>query len=84
MLFAIYIPVILDEEKFLRQKFPGFDEYARRVPRMFPSPISPPHSSSHSPSGFSLVLYLKHREYNALLGAMGMVAALIARMMLFH
>jgi hypothetical protein len=31
----------------------------------------------------SLDLYLKHREYNALLGALGMFAALIVRMRLF-
>src|ERR1700683_3915919 len=36
MFFAIYLPVIGDEEAFLRQKFPEFEEYARRVPRMFP------------------------------------------------
>ena len=36
MFFAIYLPVIRDEEAFLRQKFPEFEEYARRVPRMFP------------------------------------------------
>src|SRR6266852_8026827 len=36
MFFAIYLPVIRDEEAFLRQKFPEFDEYARRVPRLFP------------------------------------------------
>ncbi len=37
MFFAIYVPVIRDEEAFLRQRFPEFEEYARRVPRMFPS-----------------------------------------------
>src|ERR1700739_3555472 len=36
MFFAIYLPVIRDEEAFLRQKFPEFEEYARRVPRMLP------------------------------------------------
>ena len=36
MFFAIYLPVIRDEEAFLRQKFSEFEEYARRVPRMFP------------------------------------------------
>src|ERR1700736_2256326 len=36
MFFAIYLPVIRDEEAFLRQKFPEFDEYARSVPRMWP------------------------------------------------
>src|SRR2546430_10075303 len=34
MFFAIYIPVIRDEEAFLRHQFPEFDEYARRVPRL--------------------------------------------------
>jgi len=84
MFLAIYIPVIRDEEAFLRQKFPEFDEYARRVPRMLPRLA--PHSDheSEAPSGFSLELYLKHREYNALLGAVAMVAALIARMMFFR
>ena len=43
MFFAIYLPVILDEEKFLRQKFPEYADYARRVPRLFPGlgPQSP-------------------------------------------
>ena len=36
MFFAIYMPVIRDEETFLRQKFPEFEEYAQRVPSMFP------------------------------------------------
>jgi hypothetical protein len=29
-------------------------------------------------------LYLKHREYNALLGAIAMLAALVAKMFLLH
>src|SRR6202161_217576 len=41
MFFAIYLPVIRDEETFLRQKFPEFEEYAQRVPRMFPR-LTPP------------------------------------------
>src|SRR6202046_3321815 len=36
MFVAIYLPVIRGEEAFLRQKFPEFEEYARRVPRMVP------------------------------------------------
>jgi hypothetical protein len=31
-----------------------------------------------------LELYRKHREYNAVLGALGMMAALIAKKMLFR
>src|ERR1700761_1090696 len=32
MFLAIYIPVILSEENFLRGAFDGFDEYATKVP----------------------------------------------------
>lgn len=85
MFFAIYIPVIRDEEAFLRQKFPEFEDYARRVPRMLPR-FTPAQSSprEEDSSPFSLDLYLKHREYNALLGAVGMFTALILRMRFFR
>jgi len=84
MFFAIYVPVIRDEEAFLRRTFPEFEEYARRVPRMLPRIT--PHSSNEkeASAGFSLDLYLKHREYNALLGAVGMMAALIVKMTFFR
>src|SRR5277367_5026770 len=36
MFAVIYIPVIAGEERYLRQTFPAYDEYARQVPRMFP------------------------------------------------
>jgi len=81
MFFAIYLPVIRDEEAFLRQKFPEFEDYARQVPRMLPR-LTP---RGEGESGeFSSALYLQHREYNALLGALAMSAALIAKMILFH
>lgn len=78
---VIYIPVIASEERFLRSAFPDFDAYCRRVPRLIPrltparpaAPHSPGEPNSSNPQGppgrFSLGLYLKHREYNALLGA---------------
>jgi protein-S-isoprenylcysteine O-methyltransferase Ste14 len=91
MFFAIYLPVIRDEEAYLREKFPEFEEYARRVPRMFPRifptivPSTAPRSREEQPAHqFSLQLYLKHREYNALLGALAMVAALVTKIMLFR
>ncbi|HET9406261.1 MAG TPA: isoprenylcysteine carboxylmethyltransferase family protein [Candidatus Sulfotelmatobacter sp.] len=80
MFFVIYLPVIRDEERFLRNKFPEFEGYSARVPRIFPG-ITRLRGSEHS-GGFSKELYLQHREYNALLGALGIVAALIAKMML--
>jgi protein-S-isoprenylcysteine O-methyltransferase Ste14 len=83
MFFAIYVPVIRDEETFLRQKFPEFEDYARRVPRMFPRIIA--HSASKGEAGgFSADLYRKHREYNALLGALAMLAALVVKMRFFR
>ncbi len=79
MFFAIYVPVIRDEERFLRGQFPDFDEYARRVPRMFPRLT--PFRSGEDGRGFSMELYLKHREWNAALGALLLVMALVGKMM---
>jgi Phospholipid methyltransferase len=81
MLFAIYVPVIRGEEKFLRENFPEFEEYARRVPRMLPR-IVPAHIGEES-GRFSLELYMKHKEWNALLGAVAMGAVLWLKMRLF-
>jgi protein-S-isoprenylcysteine O-methyltransferase Ste14 len=75
MFFVIYLPVIRDEEAFLRQKFPEFEEYARRVPRMLPRIVMPDSGAG----GFSFDLYLKHREYNALLGCVLLAGALIVK-----
>ncbi|MGA8213156.1 MAG: isoprenylcysteine carboxylmethyltransferase family protein [Candidatus Sulfotelmatobacter sp.] len=83
MFLAIYLPVIRDEEVFLRRTFPEFEEYARRVPGMLPRLTPHSGAGSEASAGFSLDLYLKHREYNALLGAVGMMAALVAKMKLF-
>jgi protein-S-isoprenylcysteine O-methyltransferase Ste14 len=67
---VIYVPVIASEERFLRATFPGFDGYCRQVPRLIPrlSPAPDPESEKASGS-FSLSLYIRHREYNAGIGA---------------
>ena len=76
----IYIPVIASEEQFLRATFPGFDDYCRRVPRLLPR-LTPAPRTGASPEansgGFSLALYLRHREYNALLGAALLYSSLL-------
>jgi protein-S-isoprenylcysteine O-methyltransferase Ste14 len=66
----IYIPVIASEERFLRATFPDFDAYCRRVPRLIPR-LTPAKTAEdeNSPKGLSMQLYLRHREYNSLLGA---------------
>lgn len=78
MFFAIYVPVIHGEEKFLRDKFPEFDEYAQRVPRMLPRFTAA--RSGDDGGGFSMELYLQHREWNALLGSVLLAGALILKM----
>jgi hypothetical protein len=85
MFFAIYLPVIRDEEAFLRQKFPEFAEYAQRVPRMVPRMfprIAPQSGTPDTTARFSLDLYLKHREYNALLGTVLLTCALVIKITL--
>jgi protein-S-isoprenylcysteine O-methyltransferase Ste14 len=76
LLLAIYLPVIRAEEKYLAQRFPEFSEYADRVPRLLPRM----NSSLDSGGKFSWGLYWKHREYNATLGAVAMLAALAAKL----
>ena len=56
---AVYLPVILSEEAYLRANFPEFGEYARRVPRLWPRFGG----ASAAPGRFSRELYLQHREY---------------------
>lgn len=63
----IYVPVIAGEERFLRAAFPGFEAYCLQVPRLLPR-VSPARIPGSESGRFSLTLYRKHREYNALLG----------------
>jgi len=84
MFLIIYIPVIASEERFLRATFPEFEAYCRRVPRLIPR-ITPGHPPSQADgtvtevtSGkFSFALYLKHREYNAAIGATALYLSLL-------
>ncbi len=81
LFLIIYWPVIVDEEEYLRGQFPDYDAYAARVPRLIPRIGRP------LPGGqgkFSFQLYLKHREYNSILGALSMYLVLVARIFLWH
>jgi protein-S-isoprenylcysteine O-methyltransferase Ste14 len=76
MFVAIYLPVIRDEEKFLRAAFPEYDEYSRDVPRLIPRLVA----FGKGGGRFSWDLYRKHREYNAVLGTVAMLVALAAKL----
>jgi protein-S-isoprenylcysteine O-methyltransferase Ste14 len=64
---VIYVPVIASEERFLRSTFPDFGAYCRRVPRLIPRLVAA--RTTEDPGSFSFRLYLRHREYNAAIGA---------------
>lgn len=83
ILFALlYLPTIRSEEAFLRSRFPEFEEYAQRVPRLLPRLTPAAALRAERSPGFSGGLYRKHREYNAFLGACAVYAALLARLLL--
>jgi len=86
MFLFIYVPVIKAEEAYLRSAFPGYAAYAKRVPRLLPrlAPHRTTGESSAGGSNFSGELYLRHREYNAALGSILMIGALILKMLLFR
>lgn len=72
----IYVPVIRGEEAYLRSVFPEFESYSKRVPRLLPR-----WSGESLTASFSRELYLKHREYNALIGAVLMLVAITVKML---
>jgi hypothetical protein len=86
ILFAvIYVPTIQSEEAYLRAHFPGFDDYARAVPRLLPrvtaARIGPTRPADAEDRGrFSPALYWHHREYNSLMGAAAIYLALAIRL----
>jgi protein-S-isoprenylcysteine O-methyltransferase Ste14 len=81
MFLAIYVPTILSEESFLRSEFAGFEEYARRVPRLLPRLTAARFDELGGSGGrFSVERYLHHREYNAAMGAAFIYAVLLARL----
>lgn len=79
LFLLIYVPVVRSEEDFLRAHFPEFNDYARRVPRFVPR-LTAGQSDGGS---FSPALYWKHREYNALLGTVLVMAALVGKLLWF-
>ena len=73
---AIYVPVIAAEERYLRQTFAGYDQYAAHVPRLLPRLTA----YGEQQGAYSGERYWKHREYQASIGCAAMVAVLAAKM----
>jgi protein-S-isoprenylcysteine O-methyltransferase Ste14 len=78
MFAVIYIPVIRGEERYLRQTFPDYDDYARHVPRFLPRVR--PYGSQQS--AYSSARYWKHREYQASIGCAAVLAVLVVKMII--
>jgi protein-S-isoprenylcysteine O-methyltransferase Ste14 len=76
MFAVIYIPVIAGEERYLRQAFPEYDDYARHVPRFLPRLTR----YGSQQSAYSAARYWKHREYQASLGCAAILAILILKL----
>lgn len=69
----IYLPVVELEEQHLRNLFPAYEEYARRVPKLLPGLTS---SRRRDSKHIRWVVYRRNREYEALAGWLAGVAAL--------
>ncbi len=70
----IYLPAIELEEQHLRKLFPEFAEYSARVPSLLPT-LSP----VRRPGRFRWSLYVRNREYQALMGFAAGALYLIGR-----
>lgn len=72
----VYLPAVMLEEQHLNTLFPEFEAYAAAVPSLIP------YRRPRQPSSqFSLELYRKNREYQALLGFAAGLVWLIFRTM---
>lgn len=75
---AWFLPVVREEEDHMRKILPGFVEYERRVPRFLPA-VDARYDSRAS---FDWRLFLRNREYTALLGFATLVAILGLKLIL--
>ena len=78
MFAVIYVPVIGGEERYLRQQFPEYENYARNVPRLWPR-FTP---YGRQPGEYSSARYWKHREYRASMGCLVVLAILVVKLIL--
>jgi protein-S-isoprenylcysteine O-methyltransferase Ste14 len=72
----IYLPVIELEEQHLRHLFPRFEAYAQSVPALWPAL-----HAAKSDGRFRWSLYVRNREYQALLGWLAGMTLLLAKVL---
>jgi hypothetical protein len=75
----IYLPAIELEEQHLRTLFPNFEAYAERVPALWPRL-----AHATAPERFRWDLYVRNREYQALVGFLFGTVYLIVRARYIH
>lgn len=69
----VYWPVVLEEESHLRKLFPGFADYAQKVPRFWPTLVP----QLQSEKRFQMTIYKRNQEYNALIAYLVVMALLL-------
>jgi protein-S-isoprenylcysteine O-methyltransferase Ste14 len=74
----IYVPMIAGEERYLRQTFAEYADYASHVPRILPR-LTPYGKQKGS---YSRERFWKHREYQATLGSALLVGILVAKLVI--
>jgi hypothetical protein len=74
-----YLPVIEEEERYLRGRFPEFSEYESKVPRFWPA-LSARYSTDVP---FRGDLFRRNREYQALAASVAALGLLAAKALLF-
>jgi protein-S-isoprenylcysteine O-methyltransferase Ste14 len=67
----IYLPVVELEEQHLRNLFPEYDGYSKRVPKLIPR------LDEGNAKHFRWSVYMKNQEYQALLGFLAGAAVLV-------
>jgi protein-S-isoprenylcysteine O-methyltransferase Ste14 len=70
----IYLPVMEREEEHLVKLFPGYRDYAGRVPLLWPKP------GRQGSQVFRRRVYLKNEEYRAALGVLTGLTLLVAKL----
>ena len=84
LFLGIYLPVMRVESAKMIELFgDDYKRYARRVPIFLPrlTPYRPEDDETAHEAKFDGSLYLRYREYNALLGALGAWAILAAKIL---